>query len=540
MDHEYIKFDRDSKVSESHDEFKFYIYTLEEPLQPGDSMKMNFKLNYVTKGFKESAGASNTGIVYNGTFLNNGQFPSLGYSEGNELSSDNDRKDHDLEPKNRSMSREDPRGLKSNFISDDSHGINFEIVIGTEPDQIAIAPGYIQREWEDKGRKYYHYKMDQPMMPFFNIVSARYEVMRDRTTIKNDTLEKDINLEIYYHKGHEYNLESMMKGMKESFAYFSNNFSPYQFQQMRILEFPRYATFAQSFANTVPFSEGIGFMLKIEDEDDVDIAFYVTAHELAHQWWGHQLFPANVQGAAALSESLSQYSALMVMKQAYPEQHIREFLKQELDRYLSGRATETKREMPLSMVESQAYIHYGKGANVMYALQDYIGEDSVNIALQRLVRDFRTFEQNGRYATTKDLVKNLREVTPDSMQYIITDMFDKIILFENKVESATYTPKGEKYSVTIDLEAKKLEADTIGVENPVTLTDWIDVGVYSKDEDGEDKLIYLKKHLFNQAETKIEIEVDEEPIKVGIDPLHKLIDRNPEDNIKAVTESEAS
>ena len=101
------------------------------------------------------------------------------------------------------------------------------------------------------------------------------------------------------------------------------------------MEFPRYATFAQSFANTVPFSEGIGFMLDIK-EGDVDMAYYVTAHEMAHQWWGHQLAPGDVQGSAMLSETLSQYSALMVMKQVYSEEQMQKFLKHELDRYLRG------------------------------------------------------------------------------------------------------------------------------------------------------------------------------------------------------------
>ena len=46
---------------------------------------------------------------------------------------------------------------------------------------------------------------------------------------------------------------------------------------MRIMEFPRYAEFAQSFPGTVPYSEAIGFVLNIDDEKDVDMAFYVTS-----------------------------------------------------------------------------------------------------------------------------------------------------------------------------------------------------------------------------------------------------------------------
>ncbi|MEQ8907467.1 M1 family aminopeptidase [Ekhidna sp.] len=542
LTYETVTFSRPTTIVEDYDEYRYYVHQLAVPLLPGDSITLNFKYVYDTKGFKESG--SNTSIVFNGTFLNNGSFPSLGYNSGNELASDDDRKDNDLKPKERMMKRDNPIGLSQNFISDDSHGVDFEIVIGTVPDQIAIAPGYLQREWEENGRRYFHYKMDQPMMPFFNIVSARYEVVKDQTTIAlNDSVTRDIDLGIYYHAGHEYNLESMMKGMKHSFKYFSENFSPYQYRQMRILEFPRYASFAQSFANTVPFSEAIGFMVKVEEEDDVDVTYFVTAHELAHQWWGHQLFPANVQGSAVLSETLSQYSALMVMKQEYPQEHLKEFLKEELNRYLRGRTTEQKKEMPLALAENQAYIHYGKGANIMYALQDYIGEDSVNVALNRLINDwgFGSMERNGRYATTIDLIRYLRDVTADSLQGVITDFFDKIILYENKVDEATYQEvSADKYTVTLDLNTKKMESDSLGYSTQITINDWIDVGIYSSDEKGKEKLIYLKKHLFTGDETSIQVEVDQKPSSAGIDPLNKLIDRNPDDNTKKAALGESS
>jgi aminopeptidase N len=307
------------------------------------------------------------------------------------------------------------------------------------------------------------------------------------------------------------------------------------------LEFPRYATFAQSFANTVPFSEGIGFMLKVEEDDDVDVSYFVTAHELAHQWWGHQLFPANVQGSAVLSETLSQYSALMVMKEALPREHIRQFLKEELNRYLSGRASEQKKEMPLALAENQSYIHYGKGANIMFALQDYIGEDSINAALRRLVTEWRTFEQNGRYATTIELVDYLRDVTPDSLQHVVTDFFDKIVLFENKIDEATYEELSkDEYVVNLKLNTKKMESDSLGYSVNVPMNYWMDVGVYSTDEKGKDKLIYLKKHLFNKEETNLQIKVDKKPSSAGIDPLNILIDRNPEDNTKTVSKMAGS
>ena len=537
--YDYVRFDRASMVKENHEKFDYVIYELDEALAPGDSMKFEFKTFFVTEGFEEGRG--NTGVVYNGTFFNSFDFPSLGYSETVELSDDDDREENDLAPKQRMMERDDPRGLSMGMLGDDSRGIDFEIVISTEADQIAIAPGYLQKEWSENDRKYYHYKMDVPMENFYSVVSARYEAVRDKVTIEVDSIKKEIDLEIYYHKGHEYNLESMMRSMKHSFEYFSKNFSPYQYRQMRILEFPRYSTFAQSFANTVPFSEGIGFVLEIEEEKDVDIAYYVTSHELAHQWWAHQVMAANVQGSTMIIESLSQYSALMVMKREYPQEHMKEFLKEEVNRYLTGRTNETKRENPLAKVENQQYIRYGKGAVNLYALQDYLGEDSVNAALRRYINDWDSFEKNGRYSNTTDLLGYFRDVTPDSLQYLIDDLFEKIVLFENKVDNASYSEQpGGNYIVELEVSSRKLEADSLGRTNEMPLIDWIDLGVYAENEEGDEELVYIQKHKVDAAKKTYQIEVDRKPVKAGIDPLNKLIDRNPDDNIKDVSEKVTS
>jgi len=427
-----------------------------------------------------------------------------------------------MAPKPRMPERDNSREAMNTRLSGDSQAISFEMVIGTDSGQIAVAPGYLQKHWTEGGRTYFHYKMDKRMRNFYCIVSARYETLRDRWSPPHDSLGGPVGLEIYYHKGHEYNLSRMMKAMKMSFSYFSKHFGPYQYRQMRILEFPRYSDNARSFPNTVPFSESIGFMLDIDNEKDVDITFYVTAHEISHQWWGHQVNPANVQGMAMITESLAQYSALMVMKQQYPEERVRQFLQLELNRYLRGRAGETKREMPLALVENQEYIRYGKGAVNFYALQDYISEDSVNLALSRFIRDWNSFDgllRTDRYPTTADLLDYFREVTPDSMQYVISDLFEKITLFENKVNSAEYVKVSDKeYTVTLELASKKLSADTLGTETQATLNDWIDVGVYGEGENGKDKLIYLKKHRFVGEKKNLVITVKEEPKKSGHRP----------------------
>ncbi len=523
-----LDFEAGSTVKEDFADFKYTIYELENPLNPGDSVKMNFNVEFTTKGFKE--GGSNTDVVFNGTFFNsNSYFPSLGYNSGYELSSDDDRKEYSLEPKERMMERDDPKGITQSLFGDDSDKIRFETVISTDSSQIAIAPGYLQKKWSENGRDYYQYKMDTPMVNFYAIISADYEVIRDKWIPPVDTLP-EVALEIYYHKGHEYNTERMMNGMKEALSYYTENFSPYQFRQLRIMEFPRYRSFAQSFANTVPFSEGIGFIQNIK-EDNVDLPFYVTAHEVAHQWWGHQVTEAGVKGNAMLSETLSQYSALMVMKKKFPPEIIKEFLMHELNSYLVGRTFESKKEMPLELVEGQGYIHYRKGSLVMYALQDYVGEDSINAALKRFNEDW-AFKESP-YPTSADLIEYYRDVTPDSLQYIITDMFETITLFEIKTKEATYTMLPDStYEIDLQVESIKYRADSLGNETSIELNDWIDIGVLVEDKNEKEKFIYLKKHKIQNEIENFKIIVDELPVKAGIDPMNKLIDRNPNDNTK--------
>ena len=172
------------------------------------------------------------------------------------------------------------------------------------PDAVKLTPG----------KQYYLQYRREDGEPFFSYLSADWEVARDRWG--------DVAIEIYYHRGHPYNVQRMIEAAKKSLEYFSTHFSPYQHRQLRILEFPRYARFAQSFPNTIPFSESIGFIANLEERDDddegpIDYVFYVTAHEIAHQWWAHQVIGGFVQGATVMSESLSQYSALMVREKEY-------------------------------------------------------------------------------------------------------------------------------------------------------------------------------------------------------------------------------
>ena len=513
----------DARKVEEDDELGFTIYELEKPLEPGGTLEMQFDLSVTQPGFVNHG--SNTNLVQNGTFINNVQyFPHLGYSRAFELQDPNDRRTHGLAAVQRMPEIDDEAARLNNYISTEADWIDFETIVSTTPDQIAMAPGYLQREWEEGGRRYFHYKMDAPILGFFGFLSADWEVAQDEW--------EGVSIEIYHHPEHTFNVDRMIDAVKKSLDYFTEEFGPYQHRQLRILEFPRYARFAQSLPNTIPFSESIGFIAKLDEEDDeaIDYVFYVTAHEVAHQWWAHQVIGGGVQGATVMSETMSQYSALMVMEKEYGPEKMRRFLKYELDSYLRGRGGELIEELPLLLVENQPYIHYRKGSLIMYALRDYIGEDVLNDAMKRYVEAVKF--QDPPYTYAREFLAYVKEATPENKHAMLEDFFENITVYDNRATSASYEKREDgRYAVRLNVEAKKYHADGDGTEREVMLADEIDVGVFGED----DKVLYLEKRRMEGDHELIEVIVDEEPHEAGIDPYNKLIDRNPEDNMTRVT-----
>lgn len=521
-----VQFDRPfHKVSSSFRNL-FSIYQLDTPLAPGDKMTMNYKVGYQSHGFRD--GGERPELAYNGMFFDASYFPGIGYDEGFELSDPRRRKEEGLGLLPDMPQRGDPVGSRTNLFTPAADWITFHTVVSTPDDQIALAPGYLQKEWHQNGRHYYDYSMgDTKILAFWSYVSGRYQVKKENY--------KGINIEVYYDPHHPFDIDDMIASSKAGLDYYQANYSPFQFQQFRILEFPRYRSFAQSFPNTVPYAE-FGFIEKLKDpKKDIDFTYFVTAHELAHQWWAHQLIGGHVAGSNMMSEALAEYSALRVMGHKYGDDNMRKFLSHELDGYLRGRSGETRKEPPLGQVQRESYVWYQKGSLVMYALSDYIGEDKVNLALHNFLMAKRYANANDSqsepYPDTLGLEAALREQTPADLQYFIDDSFEKITLYDNKaIEAKTEKMPDGKYKTTLTVQGGKKYADGNGVETNAPINDLIDVGVYNGGKDQEHFLSVRKERITGGRQTFTFI-TTELPTRAGIDPYAKLIDRQLDDNV---------
>ena len=203
---------------------------------------------------------------------------------------------------------------------------------------------------------------------------------------------------------------------------------------------------------------------------------------MAHQWWGHQVTPSATRGSNQISESMAEYSALMVMKKEYGVDAMQRFLKDELDRYLRGRANESKFEKTLLDNDNQAYVWYQKGGLILYALQDLIGEKNLNKAFERYV-DSAAFRPKAPFTTSLEWYDYIKSATPDSLNYFLEDSFEKITLYSNKTSKATYKQLDNgQYEVTIDVQSTKSHFDGNGklLDSPESANP-LEIGIFTED-----------------------------------------------------------
>ena len=517
-----------ARLRTEYREWGHRIYDLTPPLEPGERRDLRFRTVLEERGFVHSAPL--TSLVENGTFLDNSDLsPFIGVRHDAFLIDRAKRRKYGLPVVRHAPSPGEARGRDRSLLRPDSDWVTTDLTLTTDSDQTPVAPGYVVSDSTARGRRTVHVRSDVPVQHFFSFQSARYAVARDRVG--------DIELAVYHHPGHATHVKRMLRAMKLSLRLYSKAFSPYPFRQARIVEFPAYRPFAQSFANTVPYSEDVGFLADVSDPQKIDVVTYVTAHEMAHQWWGHQVTASDQQGGRFLIESLSQYSALLVMEKFYGPEAMRRFLKFELDEYLKGRTTEGTEEVPLSRVENQPYIHYQKGSLALWWLKEVIGAPAINRALASFVKEYAF--RPAPYPSSRDLLRHLRREAGPRHEALISDLFETITLLDLRARDPRVTKRPDgRWDVAFTVAARKFRADGRGVETEVPLDEDVDVGVFASEVGSpgytaSDVLVMRRARLHTGTQS-VQVTVDREPAYVGVDPYNKRIDRNSDDNLVGV------
>jgi hypothetical protein len=514
-----VTFDRPAVPLLEDGELGHRIYALKEPLQPDDSLRLDFELHVEPRGFRN--GGVNSPVLANGTcFTNLDWFPAIGYQPRRLVTNPRERQAHGLPPRPTLPHLYDvdvrPRTAGAErFV--------FEAIVGTTEDQVAVAPGALRRTWTEGGRRYFHYATDVPIGHEYAIFSADYAVHEGRWN--------DVAIEIFHHPEHTANLDRMARSVQASLGHYTEQFGPYPYDILRLIERPGLGFGMHSDAIDISYDEGNSLLTPMDGPRGLDLPFYVVAHEVAHQWWGAQLTPARAEGAGVLVESLASYSAYQVVEKTYGPEHLRRIFGQLRLAYQTPRA---RAAVPLLRADD-AFLYYRKGPFALYALSRYIGAEQVNGALRRLL------ETHGSGApplpTTLDLHRELQAVTPDSFQTLLHDLFEANTYWELATERATAEPTAAgTWLVTLDVRARKVVVDNAGGKTDVPVDDRMEIGLFAPAEAG-DRLgepIYMQMHHISSAEQTITVTVPRKPARAGIDPYHLLIDLDTSDNVERV------
>ncbi|MFD2244632.1 ABC transporter permease/M1 family aminopeptidase [Pontibacter ruber] len=511
-----VAFDRPATQVLVDENLGHQIYELAESLQPGDSLRLSFEVYSKARGFANSG--TDASVMANGTnFRNYECLPAIGYQSYREIDESGARKKYGLAPRPATPSLYDVQARKDAPFSE---RVSVEAVVGTIGDQTVVAPGSLRRTWTKGSRKYFHYITDAPIKNEYNFFSARYAVHERRW--------KDVAIQIYYDPGQTENLERMIQSVQSSLEYYTQQFGKYPHRQIRFVSYPGYDFGNHAAPINITAQEGFFLLNPEKDERGFDLVTAVVAHEVAHQWWGNQVDPANVEGAGLLSESLAWYSAMGVMEEKYGPEHLRRLQSFLQEEYKTPR---TKAAVPL-LRATNWYHNYRKGPFALYSLSRYIGREKVNLALHRLLEKHKS--GTPPLPTSLDLYHELQAVTPDSVQSLLHDLFENNTFWGLKTEQTTAKQtKTGTWQVTLDVQARKFSIDSIGVETKLPMKDWIEVGVFAPAKDGEKlgKPLYLKKHLISATKQKITLTVPHKPASAGIDPNYLLIDWELGDNV---------
>ncbi|MFN0151402.1 MAG: ABC transporter permease/M1 family aminopeptidase [bacterium] len=399
------------------DRFEHAIATfrLGEPLAPGAELPLVFQWEgRVPDGVPRHSTGMQTFIGSGGTFLHSfasmAWLPAIGYQADVEIESDRTRRKYKLGERE-SLPDDDGTGPTKGFGHQTS-AFPYHAKIRTNSADRVLSAGRLIAERSLGARREFEYQSDAPLY-FFPVMAGRWlDKGRDACAV-------------YYDAAHPQNVDKILDALAGSRAFFSEAFSPYPYADLRLAEFPSHGSFAMGYPTLIPFSESIGFLTR-DTENLPNLNFYVTAHEVAHQWWGTVVWPAHAKGSPVLTEGLANYSTLIFAQRVEGDRKRQKLFELFEDLYLRRR--DPNEERPIAQADGDRRgddaIWYNRGGVVFYMLHFMLGEEKMLAGLQEFIRRF-SFQND--HPTITDFAGVYQELYPETKPFFDQFVFDKVI-----------------------------------------------------------------------------------------------------------------
>jgi hypothetical protein len=236
---------------------------------------------------------------------------------------------------------------------------------------------------------------------------------------------------VFYSPRTPHNVDTMVKSLAAARKRYGAWFGDYPWTNLRVTQFPGLAGYAQGFPGNISFAEGIGYLSKpiVGDEDDpdaddnrIDVAFYIVAHESGHQWWGNIVTPGKGPGGNIISEGLAEFSALMLVHHELGEKQGAAMRRRWERKYAYSRSADDER--PIHRTDGSRpgdqVVTYDRAGFVFWMLRETMGEEAMLAGM----RDFVTKWRNGvatpeglDFPLIEDLLESLRARAPDAAKF---------------------------------------------------------------------------------------------------------------------------
>jgi ABC-2 type transport system permease protein len=436
----------DGRAYEPENRSHLYIFSPSPALAPGRSTKIGFAFEgRYPNGVSENGGGRAEFILPSGVVLTSfrpsfapvvGFIEQVGIDKDNKYESKEYPDDFYLGPTDPAFGTSRPFTTHLRITAPEAYTIN--------------SVGILEKDKVADGKRTVEWRSDQPVR-FFNVVAGKWAVRRGHDTA------------VYYHPSHSYNIDEISEALDAARKYYSEWFCSYPWKELKLSEFPSLSTYAQGFPTDITFSEGIGFLTRSDPQSDV--AFLVTAHESAHQWWGNILTPGKGPGGNILAEGMAHFSTALLFEQVKGTRGRIEFLKGIENRYETRRRKDSER--PLVKIDGSqdgdTTVTYDKGGWVFWMLLRQMGREQTLAGLKEFIRQYK---DGPDYPVLQDFVATMRGFAKDKAAYdaFVKQWFFDVVVPEYRLSNAQRTPTGKQDSSDVSVHVENAGTGRTTVE----------------------------------------------------------------------------
>lgn len=512
---------QNAKEIKKDESLGIYLVEFKDPILPEEEIEFSFAVQT-----KSSIFSTNPAIIQDGTYLNFRDFsPYFGYSEGREISDNQERKKRGLPLKpDRFGLQEHNDQLENNLAK-----VDFEAEISTNSNQIALTSGELIEQSTQGNRTTFRFKSPHEIMPAVAFFSGNYQVEHLNSEGKL--------LEVYSLPAHQFASKETLATMKSSLELLSQTFGEYPDAHLKIVEVPSYWGFGgYAHPGVISMVEDNYFLVKLNPKNQFDLQRKRAIHEVAHQWFGHLLAPRNIPGASLFVEGFAKYSEALLMKKQLGQGAVWHLTDNANRTYFSGRAFATEREPSLSEMTSQNYLAYGKSLLGLLATEELIGTDKLNGVIRELVSESRdnTLPTIG----IQNFLEKVKTLCNPTEAELIRDWFEKVIDYEIRIEAVETTRSNDgEYELKVSYSAKKLETLPDGSVREIPMDEQMTIALLSshpKETSDDSNLLSSQLVTIKSGKGQQTIRTRTLPQWIGLDPWGTRPDQNRNDNFYGI------